>query len=600
MPQGLKLSRLWLAVVLVAFCLPLFIGLGNDDLETDEAIYSFAVDRILETGDWLVPKLSPTENEPFLEKPPLKFWIVAAPIRLGLLPHNEFGLRFWDAVSGSASFVYVFAIGSLLAGPVCGVVAVLFLFVHWPLVFAHGLRTNNMEAALVLCYCGGVFHFLRWAAIDEPSRRARHLVALALLFSIGFMTKFVAALFLPVTLAIAAVLSPRCRRLLIKDWRLWSGATMLVAVVCAPWFVAMHLRYGSGFWETIFGVHVLQRLTGTLVQEHLQPRHFYVTEMFREFGRSSITWFVYIGLATLLVQSIRRRWLAGFVVLLWATVPLAIISEGTSKLYHYAFPYVPPVALAAGYVVALVMQLAPAVLRRALAWMEDAVSARLPSARAFANTPVVLRVASVLIVIAAVLAIVGVGYGQVRIDLGGRTLFRSSGAIRPALLILLLALATRTTARISTLLVALMIFGTMPMLTYRGQLERLPLEKAPIRTAAECIRRVEAGTPNPIGMFVDVPEGLWHPLYYYYRRVQPWVVASTPLDPAIDRYLHEPGAQRPLLISDAVFEAYRKAREASGLPRDPSPPLVTSINTLLLLPGPFGVCSPEASLRASN
>ena len=36
----------------------------------------------------------------FLEKPPLKFWIVAAPIRAGLLPHDEFGLRFWDAVFG--------------------------------------------------------------------------------------------------------------------------------------------------------------------------------------------------------------------------------------------------------------------------------------------------------------------------------------------------------------------------------------------------------------------------------------------------------------------------------------------------------------------
>ncbi|MEQ1910420.1 MAG: glycosyltransferase family 39 protein, partial [Vicinamibacterales bacterium] len=359
MPQGLKLSRLWLAVVLVAFCLPLFVGLGNDDLETDEAGYSYAVDRILETGDWLVPKLSPTENEPFLEKPPLKIWIVALPIRLGLLPHNEFGLRFWDAVLGSASFVYVFALGSLLAGPVCGVVAVLSLFVYWPLVFAHGLRTNNMEAALVLCYAGGTFHFLRWAALDEPSRRARHLVALALLFSLGFMTKFVAALFLPFTLAIAAVLSPRCRRLLVKDWKLWSGATMLVAVLCAPWFVAMHVRFGRGFWQTIFGQHVLQRLTGTLVAEHLQPWHYYITEMVREFGNGGVIWFVYLGLATLLVQSMRRRWLDGFVVLLWAVIPLVIISAGTSKLYHYVFPFLPPIALAAGYVVALVMQLAP-------------------------------------------------------------------------------------------------------------------------------------------------------------------------------------------------------------------------------------------------
>src|SRR6185436_8454504 len=76
------------------------------------------------------------------------------------LPHDEFGLRFWDAVFGGVSFLYVFLIGSLLAGPVCGGVAVLLLFVHGPLLFQHGLRTNNMEAALLLSYCGGIYHFL--------------------------------------------------------------------------------------------------------------------------------------------------------------------------------------------------------------------------------------------------------------------------------------------------------------------------------------------------------------------------------------------------------------------------------------------------------
>ena len=105
----MSLSRPWLALVLALFCLPLFIGLGRADFEIDEAIYSFAVDRILETGDWLEPKSIPNETWAFLEKPPLKFWIVAAPIRLGVLPHDEFGIRFWDALFGALAFVYVFA-----------------------------------------------------------------------------------------------------------------------------------------------------------------------------------------------------------------------------------------------------------------------------------------------------------------------------------------------------------------------------------------------------------------------------------------------------------------------------------------------------------
>ena len=54
------------------------------DIRNDEAIYDYAVDRILETGEWLTPRSS-TLDGPFLEKPPLKFWIVAGAIKSGLL-----------------------------------------------------------------------------------------------------------------------------------------------------------------------------------------------------------------------------------------------------------------------------------------------------------------------------------------------------------------------------------------------------------------------------------------------------------------------------------------------------------------------------------
>ena len=74
------MHRVWLLSVVALFCLPLFINLNGLDLRGDEAAHSYSVDRILETGDWLIPRNSPSDN-PFVEKPPLKFWVVAAPIR---------------------------------------------------------------------------------------------------------------------------------------------------------------------------------------------------------------------------------------------------------------------------------------------------------------------------------------------------------------------------------------------------------------------------------------------------------------------------------------------------------------------------------------
>ena len=209
MHQGL--TQFWPALVLTLFGLPLFVSLRSTDLQNDEPIYSFAVDRILETGDWLTPRSMPHEDAAFLEKPPLKFWIIAAPIRLGVLPHDEFGLRFWDALFGAAAFLYVWAIGQRLAGPLCGATAVLILFVHAPLLFDHGLRSNNMEAALLLSHCGGVYHFLAWSSSEQTGRRRTHAVTVALYFVLGFMTKFVAALFLPLVLGATGVVVDRYR-----------------------------------------------------------------------------------------------------------------------------------------------------------------------------------------------------------------------------------------------------------------------------------------------------------------------------------------------------------------------------------------------------
>ena len=335
----MTVSRPWLAVVLVLFALPLFVGLGGRDLRGDEAAHSFSVDRILESGDWLAPKSSPSEDAVFLEKPPLKFWIVAAPIKLGLLPHNEFGLRFWDALFGGLAFLYVFAIGSRLKGGLCGAVAVLILFVHNPLLFEHGLRGNNMEAALLLCYCGGLYHFMAAMSAGHVRSRRRHAVAVGLYFALGFMVKFVAALFLPIVLGAATLIFGAWRVKAFRDWRMWAGVCALAFALIAPWFIYSQIRFGALLWQVMFASQVYTRLTSFLDPAHLQPWSFYFVSMYREFANSESLMLVGAGLVVLLIQTIRTRWVEGGTVLLWLGLPLVAISAGTSKLYHYAYPY---------------------------------------------------------------------------------------------------------------------------------------------------------------------------------------------------------------------------------------------------------------------
>jgi 4-amino-4-deoxy-L-arabinose transferase-like glycosyltransferase len=599
-----SVSRRWLAVVLVLFCLPLFIGLRSLDLETDEAIYSFAVDRILEIGDWLQPKSSPSETAVFLEKPPLKFWIVAAPIRAGLLPHNEFGLRFWDALFGGLAFLYVFAIGSVLAGPVCGFVAVLLLFVHWPLLLDHGLRTNNMEGPLFLCYCGGIYHFVRWSATAGGRTRA-HAIGVGLYFVLGFMTKFVAALFLPLVLVAGALPFQWTRRKLLADWRAWLSVIALTLALIAPWFIYAFVQFGRDVWDTMFAAHVFERMTVGLNKAHIHPWHYYFGMMAEGFERSGVRWLVPSGVAVLLLQAVRRRWFEATIVLLWAAIPLAIISAGSSKLYHYAYPFLPPLTLAVGYVAGLLAMLGPPVLRKWFERAEDRAADAMPRLRAAAGAPALRIIGMTVIVLATALILGAVAFGSVRVAVDGVQLFKSSSLLRPLLAIALFGLLLRRSRMVAPLLIVLLIVWWVPVRAYEATVQQLRVEKHPLRTARDCLLNVEkreTGRAAP-GLFVDTDATTWHPIYYYFRQLGPWTRPPDPSPDTVARNLNDPAAYRPSLVQESRYREYLHGPYADRFAVTPSPPMIgirpgPPLEYLLILPGPYGACSPEAALRA--
>jgi len=594
--------RPWLAVVVAFFCIPLFFGLGRRDLRGDEAAHSFMVERMLEIGDWLAPKNSPSENpnDIFLEKPPLKFWLVAAPIKLGLLPNDEFGMRFWDAVFAGLAIGYVFLIGVRLAGPVCGAVAALILFVHRPLLFEHGVRGNNMEAALLLCYCGGVYHFMKAMASDRATSTRRHAIAVALYFSLGFMTKDVAALFLPIAIAASVVLFPQWRARAVREQRVWMLAAAVAFLVIAPWFLYAQIRFGGEVWRTMFGTHVYTRLTSYLDPNHLHPWSFYFTSMYLGFTTSNVWWLVVAGLIVLLVQTVRRRWPDGGLVLLWLALPIAIISAGTSKLYHYAFPFLPPAALGGGYLIGLISLVAPAPLDRLLAAVHARLSHSLPWLQRFCARPAVRAILAALAVAAAVVAVVSIFYGPVRLTLSGRDVFKSSGVLRPVVLLLVAGVLAGYGRRTGAVALALVLAGLLPIDVYRDVFAELWIRDHPMRDARDCVLQVQARPENvsagPRGLWVDgVDRSFGHEHYYYFRKVQPWQMPPKPDPEKIVEYLTTAGEQRPMLVSDSLYRLTMNG--SAGQPgRDlHSPPLVELGDVVLLLPGPYAVCSSEAA-----
>jgi 4-amino-4-deoxy-L-arabinose transferase-like glycosyltransferase len=629
---ALPIHALPIVLVVLVFGVPLFLGLGASDMRNDEAIYSYAVERILETGDWLLPRTIP-DDFPFLEKPPLKFWMVAAPIAAGMLPPDEFGMRAWDALFGALSFVYVFLLGRALGGVVCGGTAVLVLFSLPSLVFEHGLRSNNMEAPLLLAYCGGLYHFARWlqSRVLSPEQTPRqspqqsppqspppesgqhdhhaawHAAIVTVYFVLGFMTKFVAAFFLPMICGIALLLMPGGWRRLCSAWRDWRWPAVGAVAISAPWFIYQTRQFGAHFWSVIFGAHVYTRMTGFLDPQHLHPWNAYFLWTWRDFSMAGASWVGIAGLVRLVAGAAIGRPPLSRMILLWWALPFVLISMGSSKIFHYAYPFLPPLALGAGWVVADAARwidrrlssiaALPVPLSASLfAPLSAAVSAHVEgfqSPRQRISSRVLAGFAALFLGVAFWTALAG----QLTWPLNAsehEALLRNSSIVRPvviAAVLLMLAGAGYSRIGLRTGIAAGFVL-ILPIEGYHRILERMTTPDRSLSVAGECAANIRrSGVPvgkdfyNAAALVAD------HPYYYYLRHTGPWLLADHPVDDQLRQRLFVAGAQTPIVLSRKDYELL--TLRVSALWPDHRPPL-TGIapeeRVVVLLPGPYAAC----------
>ncbi len=595
--QRVGSARLGLLAVILLFALPLMFRLREPEMRSDEAIYSYAVERILDTGHWLTPRSIPTDS-PFLEKPPLKFWIVAAAIKIHLQPRNEAGLRFFDGLFGATAFVYVFLLGRRVSGPLCGLVAVFVLFSLDPLIFEHGLRSNNMEAALFLCYCGGVYHFARWVESEAVRKRSGHALAVAAFFALGFLTKFVAALFLPLICVAALLWRPDAFARLRAGYREWVAPLVLVAVLTVPWFVYETRLFGREFWDIIFGTHVYTRFTRSLDPGHVHVWHHYFSATWKEIGYSGSRILVAAGAVRLIYAAWREElWLARL-FLVWGLLPLTLMSLGTSKLLHYAYPFFPPIGLAAGFVFSsalrsldgrigmfLTRHVTRLFPRRGGSWSSESPLAR--RALIFASA------------LAFVVAIWTAIAGPLRLEVGGAARFRNSSVLRPAFFGGLLLWMAGYSKNLLRLCGFLALCWPLPISAYADRIEHIVGRvDHPLRATRDCMASVQAaGAASRSGVLSASGDILHHSYYYYLWRLGPWTIApGFSSDEVVNRLKSSGGTAgpSPVILRHADYDAlYQKlAAEHSDLLETLKGSAVRyDDNIAILLPGPYAGCA---------
>ncbi|MCP5228282.1 glycosyltransferase family 39 protein [Accumulibacter sp.] len=297
----------------------------------DEGRYIGVAWAMLESGDWLTPKL---DGLPYFHKPPLFYWLTG--LALKLFGSNDWAGRLASVLGAvlAASGLYLFVrrhVDQRLATLSAAVL------VTQPMFFAGAQYANldmlvaGMISATIVCGAAAVLRM----ANGEPYRLA--LAAAYVFAALGVLAKGLIGFVLPGAVLFAWLLLRKRYRLIP---RLLSIAMIgLFVAVAAPWFVWMQISY-SGFWDYFFVYHHFQRFSQTGFS-NAQAFWFYVPVLLL----GALPWSPWIARAcTWKFLADPEQFEIRSLMIVWMLVIVIFFSLPNSKLVGYVFPALPPLA----------------------------------------------------------------------------------------------------------------------------------------------------------------------------------------------------------------------------------------------------------------
>jgi 4-amino-4-deoxy-L-arabinose transferase-like glycosyltransferase len=307
-------------------------------LEPDEGRYAELGREMVESGDWLTPRLNYVK---YLEKPPLVYWAtglsflafglseLSARLPVVLSALVTLALTGWLARRLYGESAALLAVALLAVSPLFGILAVV-LTLDMPL-------TAFMTAAMCAAWGALAASGPDAPAYDASARRWVRVTYAATALAI-LVKGPVAAVLLGAIVFVFAVAQGGVRGL--RAWLDWR-AFALAALIALPWFMLVGLRNPEFFHFFVVDQH-LTRYTST--REHGEPLWFFLPVL----PVALAPW----ALVLLFDPGALRRawdprsWAPGTrFCALWAAVIVVFFSLSASKLLTYVLPAMPPLAI---------------------------------------------------------------------------------------------------------------------------------------------------------------------------------------------------------------------------------------------------------------
>jgi 4-amino-4-deoxy-L-arabinose transferase-like glycosyltransferase len=298
-------------------------AIGSHSLWSPDEPTGAGVGRAMrDSGDWIVPRLN---GEPFLEKPPLYWWTLAASLRL--LGISDAAARAPSALFGVLTLMVAWAAGRRLGGPRQGLLAVVVL--GTTMLFVQNATRVTVDPALMFFVALAHLGFLLLAGPRSPGEArwarllARAIVVLAL--SLAFLCKGIVALGLGAGPPVLYLLATRRARFVRELLLLAALGIPVFALLVTPWAVALQRAAGwAGLRECLVNNTVSR---------------FVRTDLSSRYGHTEPFWF-YLVIRRGTPESEGHR-----LLLATAGIGLLMLSIPSSKREVYLLPLLPAFAV---------------------------------------------------------------------------------------------------------------------------------------------------------------------------------------------------------------------------------------------------------------
>ena len=323
------------AGLLILLCLTLYLpGLSViPPLDRDEARFAQAAKQMVETGDYVDIRFQET---PRYKKPVGAYWLQAASARIfaGDDPTAIWAYRIPSVIAAILAVLLTHALARLFLTEAAALLAAALLASSFLLTAeAHMAKTDALMLATVVAAQLGLAR--AYTGVTGPGTWLVFWLGIGLGALIkGPITPLIAGL-----TGLALVIADRRAGWLLALRPLIGPP--LVAIIVAPWIVAVQLRSGGAFLQSSVGGDLIPKLLGAM-ESHGSPPGYYLLLLTLTFWPGSLLVWPAMGAAWRTRSEPAVRFLLAWLIPAWLLFELV-----PTKLPHYVLPLYPALAILA-------------------------------------------------------------------------------------------------------------------------------------------------------------------------------------------------------------------------------------------------------------